>query len=58
MYDQNPLLHKLSIDDLARDHKEELERMRKNPRTHRFSGLATTLSVVIAAVFVVGANIV
>lgn len=58
MYDQNPLLHKLSVDDLARDYQAELDRQKTSGVVRRFAGIVTVLSVVIAAVIVNGSNIV
>ena len=57
MYDQNPLLHKLTIDDLAREH----EKLRRNPATSdRVAGTKAILISVAAisfAVFVAANNI-
>ena len=58
MYDQNPMLHKLNIDDLARDHRTKQDLPRNASGLHRFTTIAITLVVVIAAVFVQSANVV
>lgn len=58
MYDQNPMLHKLNIDDLARDYQAKREKPQNAGSMHRFTGIATTLVVVMTAVFVSSANVV
>ena len=56
MWDQNPLLHKLSIDDLARDHQNLNKGQDHSNGISRLAGIAATLTVVVAAVFMIGAN--
>ena len=56
MYDQNPLLNQLSIDDLARAHERNasngLGRPAANP--DRFKTALVTVVTVVASVLVIG----
>jgi hypothetical protein len=59
MYDQNPLLHKLTVDDLARVHQRDpLGRQTEGPARRRSAALAAAFTVLAAAVIVMGADIV
>ncbi|SLN28187.1 hypothetical protein ROA7450_01151 [Roseovarius albus] len=52
MYDQNPLLHKLNIDDLAQSYQVKPATHRNSTFLSRLTSIAITLTVVVAAVFV------
>ncbi len=56
-YDSNPMLHKLSIEDIARAN-EARSRRSKNPTTMRFKAIAMMASLAVAAVISLGSNIV
>ena len=58
MYDQNPLLHKLNIDDLASDYRTKREMQRNANGMHRFTAIVITLVVVMTAVFISSANVI
>lgn len=58
MYDQNPMLHKLNIDDLARDYQTKRGAQRNSSGLHRVVAIAIILTVAMAAVFVNGTNVV
>ena len=58
MYDQNPLLHKLSVDDLAATHRKRRHH-RHLVRTPNLSpGIAAALSVLVAAVLAIGSGVI
>ena len=57
MWDQNPLPHKFAIDDLERAFQTTQSQPKKTSQTSRLSTTVTTLTIVLAAVFVIGTNI-
>ena len=58
MYDQNPMLHKLPLEDLAREYEALRKPRGMSGGLNRFATVTVTLTAVIAAVFVIGANVV
>ena len=58
MYDQNPLLHKLNIDDLASEYRAQRKMQRNANGMHRFAAIAITLVIVMTAVFVSSPSVV
>ncbi len=57
MWDQNPLPNKFAIDDLERAFQAKQSEPKKPGHTSRLITIVTTLTVVLAAVFVIGTNI-
>ena len=58
MWDQNPMLHKRNIDELARPYLNEVTRQRKTLQPIRFARTAATLSGIAAIVIVIGSTVI
>ena len=58
MWDQNPLLQKLNVDDLARVYEADLKRQRNSDNLKSLSGITSRISVVVVAICVIGVNLV
>lgn len=56
MYDQNPLLHKLNIDDLAKDYQDQMNRKGNHVDRLKVSTVFAAIAVIGFAVIATGSN--